>query len=191
MLISPSLYIPWGGTNVWLILTLYVEVPCKVPCRVQVSCSSLAEWLAFFRHLPPPALQHWVLQAEQILRSAKNSNASSGIIDNEAVHINQFYTLLTFISLNVKTSYSFYFLPLFFFFLWANAIHFHTQSTAMSHTAVLVGIPATSTSSNHSLAPPLPHYSPSVTASSGPHDLGNKRLCFVVVCFQDSLSLFM
>lgn len=47
-----------NGTNVWFISTLYVEVlntgPCKAPCRVQVSCSSLAEQLAFLRFPPPP-----------------------------------------------------------------------------------------------------------------------------------------
>lgn len=57
----------------------------------------------------------------------------------------------------------------------------------MSHSVVLIGIPATSTTSNHSLTSPLPYHFPFVAASSGAHDLGNKRLCFVVVYFQDSL----
>lgn len=138
MLISSFLSIPWRWTNVTHFDSSHAAVPSpgphKVSCRVQVGCSSLAEQLAFLR---PSQLQHWVpsdwTKSKGALKTAMLY--SSGITEKEAFFTNQFYTLLMFTSLNVKTSCSFCHFYIFFPFWELNSLCFiHNQLTVMPHS---------------------------------------------------------
>lgn len=122
----------------------------------------------------PPSTQHHGPWWETKSRGAKSSNAHlSGITENEAFHINHFYTL-TFTSLNVKTSCSFSHFYIFFPFSEPNAV-FHTHSVT-SHSVVLHPLCQCHSCQQQifKIPPtfPLPHHSPS--DQSGDCDPGNK-----------------